>query len=143
MSKSIWHTADIRPEPEKMFVYKTDKRNTATSMLFENSGWNPILLPEFYNMDDFDKAERITKWAYLDDLLALETENKDLSDKIGKLGTELERTRKALDVAVDAIKNATEYLGNQEPLVDVMAMNLYTDLSKALEQITALEQKDK
>lgn len=52
------------------------------------------------------------------------------------------RSRKALDVAVDAIKNATEYLGNQEPLVDVMAMNLYTDLSKALEQITALEQKD-
>lgn len=55
---------------------------------------------------------------------------------------ELIRTRKALDVAVDAIKNATEYLGNQEPLVDVMAMNLHTDLSKALEQITALEQKD-
>lgn len=58
------------------------------------------------------------------------------------LSGELECTRKALDVAVDAIKNATEYLGNQEPLVDVMAMNLYTDLSKALEQITALEQKD-
>lgn len=54
---------------------------------------------------------------------------------------ELIRTRKALDVAVDAIKNATEYLGNQEPLVDVMAMNLHTDLSKALEQITA-EQKE-
>jgi uncharacterized Zn finger protein (UPF0148 family) len=59
-----------------------------------------------------------------------------------ELWQELIRTRKALDVAVDAIKNATEYLGNQEPLVDVMAMNLYTDLSKALEQITALEQKE-
>jgi hypothetical protein len=59
-----------------------------------------------------------------------------------ELWLELIRTRKALDVAVDAIKNATEYLGNQEPLVDVMAMNLHTDLSKALEQITALEQKD-
>ena len=59
-----------------------------------------------------------------------------------KLWQELIRTRKALDVAVDAIKNATEYLGNQEPIVDVMAMNLHTDLSKALEQITALEQKD-
>lgn len=68
-------------------------------------------------------------WCYLDDLLACEQE--------------LDRTRKALDVAVDAIKNTTEYLGNQEPLVDVMAMNLHTDLSKALEQITALEQKDK
>ena len=55
----------------------------------------------------------------------------------------IDRTRKVLGIAIDAIKNATEYLGNQEPLVDVMAMNLHTDLSKALEQITALEQKDK
>lgn len=54
---------------------------------------------------------------------------------------ELIYTRKALDVAVDAIKNATEYLSNQEPLVDVMAMNLYIDLSKALDKITTLEQK--
>ena len=34
-------------------------------------------------------------------MLALETDNKDLSDFIGKLKTELERTRKALDVALD------------------------------------------
>lgn len=54
---------------------------------------------------------------------------------------ELIYTRKALDVAVDAIKNATEYLSNQEPLVDVMAMNLYIDLSKAIDKITTLEQK--
>ena len=59
------------------------------------------------------------------------------------LSGDLERTRKALEIAVGAIKNATEYLGNQEPLVDVMAMNLHTDLSKALAEITALEQKDK
>ena len=59
-----------------------------------------------------------------------------------ELWQELIRTRKALEIAVDAIKNATEYLGNQEPLVDVMAMNLHTDLSKALEQITILKQKD-
>ena len=62
--------------------------------------------------------------------------------RIGDLNEELILTRKALDIAVDALKNVTEYLSNQEPLVDVMAMNLYTDLSKALEQITALEQKD-
>lgn len=54
---------------------------------------------------------------------------------------ELIYTRKVLDVAVDAIKNATKYLSNQEPLVDVMAMNLYIDLSKALDKITTLEQK--
>ncbi len=65
-----------------------------------------------------------------------------LWQKVIDLKQEIDSTRKALDVAVDAIKNATEYLGNQEPLVDVMAMNLHTDLSKALEQITALEQKE-
>lgn len=64
-----------------------------------------------------------------------------LWQKVINLKQEIDRTRKALDVAVDAIKNATEYLSNQEPLVDVMAMNLYIDLSKALEQITT-EQKE-
>lgn len=48
---------------------------------------------------------------------------------------ELERTKKKLDIAVDALEKATEYLGNQEPLVDVMATSLHMDLSKALEQI--------
>lgn len=142
MSKDIWHTADIAPDPYRSFVINTDKRNIYTGIITNPIEWNPMILPEFYSIGDIDKAERAIRYAYLDDLLALETENKDLSDKIGKLETKLEKTRKALDVAVDAIKNATEYLGNQEPLVDVMAMNLHTDLSKALEQITALEQKD-
>ena len=55
-----------------------------------------------------------------------------------ELWQELITTRKALNIAVDALKNATEYLGNQEPLVDVMATNLHIDLSKALEQIKEL-----
>lgn len=115
MSKDIWHSADERPEPFKTFVFKTDKGNTCSDMLSTNSDWNPILLPEFYSMDDFDKAERITKWCYLDDLMALETENKDLSDKIGKLESELDRTRKALDVANAVIMNyAKEKLEQKE-----------------------------
>jgi hypothetical protein len=112
MSKSIWHTADKTPEEDRVIVVKSKR----TGEYLVGSEFEFIL-------------DHFTKWAYFDDLLALETE--------------LKHTRKALDVAVDAIKNATEYLGNQEPLVDVMAMNLHTDLSKVLEQITALEQKDK
>lgn len=73
---------------------------------------------------------------------SLRMEKEFAEEECKRLQNELERTRKALDVAVDAIKNATEYLGNQEPLVDVMAMNLHIDLSKALEQITAPEQKE-
>ena len=75
----IWHTANEKPDPFKTFVFKTDKGNTCSDMLSTNSDWNPILLPEFYSMDDFDKAERITKWCYLDDLLH---ENAQLTHKV-------------------------------------------------------------
>lgn len=73
-------------------------------------------------------------------------ENKDLSDKIGKLETELERTRKALEIAVDALK--LMYQGNGDPQ-DIMRYidNRWTPVRRlckqTLEQITALEQKDK
>ena len=56
-----------------------------------------------------------------------------------KLWQELITTRKALDIAIGALKNAAEYLGNQEPLVDVMATNLHIDLSKALDQINEIK----
>ena len=71
-------------------------------------------------MDDFDKAERITKWCYLDGLLALETE--------------LERTRKALEIAVGAL----EIIGDPIPSEDCTC---YLCARKALEQITALNNK--
>lgn len=99
MSKNIWHKADIAPDPYRSFVINTDKRNIYTGIITNPTEWNPMILPEFYSIGDIDKAERAIRYAYLDDLLALETENKDLSDKIGKLKTELDRTRKALDKA--------------------------------------------
>lgn len=74
----------------------------------------------------------------VDAVNALVEENNLKHDAIVKRIKELETTRKALDVAVDTLKNATEYLGNQEPLVDVMATNLHIDLSKALEQINEI-----
>ena len=66
------------------------------------------------------------------------------------LHEELIRTRKALDVAVDALKSAHEYYQNcvirekqpQEINWYCTAMNMDNDIFKALEQITALEQKD-
>ena len=59
-------------------------------------------------------------------------EDKDLSDKIGKLETELERTRKALD-------------GAKWWLHEIVESHRYTPISTAemaLKEITALEQKD-
>lgn len=63
-------------------------------------------------------------------------EDKDLSDKIGKLETELDRTRKALDVAVDALNAG-------KTLADIAGFKmLVAGLEEALNKITALEQKD-
>ena len=61
-----------------------------------------------------------------------------------------EEQRKALDVAVDALKTAHEYYQNcvirekqpQEINWYCTAMNMDIDIFKALEQITALEQKE-
>jgi protein-arginine kinase activator protein McsA len=65
--------------------------------------------------------------------------HKDLSDKIGKLETDLERTRKALDVAVDAIDEIL-YLDSgkfiQEPA------EMWKIAKSAKDKITALEQKE-
>ena len=47
----------------------------------------------------------------------------------------LERTRKALDVAVDALKYANKCIKGG-------CVNWETEIDKALEQITKLEQKD-
>lgn len=68
--------------------------------------------------------------------LALIHTRKDLSDKIGKLETELDRTRKALEIAVGALKYANKCIKGG-------CVNWETEIDRALEQITALEQKDK
>ena len=73
-------------------------------------------------------------WAYRADLLAFETENKDLSDKIGKLETELEKTRKALDVAVDALNTIK---GKHDPRCAVYHIDEKTAYD-ALEQIESI-----
>ena len=52
------------------------------------------------------------------------------------LHEDLIRTRKALDVAVDALKYANKCIKGG-------CINWETEIDKALEQITALEQKDK
>lgn len=53
-----------------------------------------------------------------------------------ELWQELIRTRKALDVAVDALKYANKCIKGG-------CVNWETEIDKALEQITALEQKEK
>ena len=145
MSKNIWHKADIAPDPYRSFVINTDKRNIYTGIITNPTEWNPMILPEFYSIGDIDKAERAIRYAYLDDLIALETENKDLSDKIGKLEAELDRTRKALDDAkkwlmkIGYLNMLDHGLGSEKMMTDWCK----TVALHGLKEIeTALEQKD-
>ena len=122
--KSIWHKPSETPRNYSAIIEHHKANDYDNHTLIEQydiwaTGGSPV--------NPFD--EYTIRWAYVEDFLALEQELAD--------------TKKKLDIAVDALEKATEYLGNQEPLVDVMATNLHIDLSKALEQITALEQKDK
>ena len=110
--KSIWHKLPSQPEEDRLIVVKSKRTG------------------EYLVGNEFEFIlDNFTKWAYFDDLLALETE--------------LERTRKALDVAVDALK--LMYQGNGDPQ-DIMRYidNRWTPVRRlckqTLEQITALEQ---
>ncbi|MBQ2397633.1 MAG: hypothetical protein II304_11470 [Bacteroidales bacterium] len=80
--------------------------------------------------------EYTIRWAYVNDLLACEQE--------------LDRTRKALDVAVDALKSAKTRLelinnskfANLNNVLQIQSQCEVLKINEALDQITALEQKD-
>lgn len=128
MSKDIWHSALEIPLFDDTVVFIDDLNNWHTGYTQRDND----------SITDHDSGEiyteeNVLRWAYIKDLLALETENKDLSDKIGKLETELEKTRKALVVAVDALKIAKDCCSDYS--IECLA-------GETLDKITALEQKD-
>ena len=90
MSKDIWHTADITPESCRILICKTNKGQNYTAIIPSPQEWNTIILPEFYNLGDIDNAERIEQYAYLDDLLALETELDRTREELYKANAELD-----------------------------------------------------
>lgn len=111
----IWHTTKEKPMLQRDIILCGD-------------GWSMAMdiIPETVNNICWKNVE---KWCYVDDLIK-----------------ENDRTRKALEIAVDALKKYTDASGNwwygyefQGHYEDYAGE--YAD--KALEQITALEQKDK
>ena len=94
----------------------------------------------------------MNNWSYSDLLKLVEIKDKNIDhylERITELETELERTRKALDFAVDALKEIDELLSsNKFDVREVPLLNItQTKISMLLkcinlEQITALEQKD-
>lgn len=83
MSNSIWKMPDQKPDLYKILVIKTDKGNAYTNTLFNEKDWNPVLLPDFYGVDDIDKAECITQYAYLNDLIT-QTDKAERLQKIAE-----------------------------------------------------------
>jgi hypothetical protein len=111
MSKDIWHTRKEIPDEDQYIVVKNNMGLYTVSSEFE------------YDLD------RVEKWAYFDDFLALETE--------------LERTRKALDVAKKWLMkigylNMSEHgLGSEKMMTDwckTVALHGLKEIETALEQ---------
>ena len=113
--KSIWHTSNEKPEQLRYYLEEYDKFSDGIGYLV-NKRYGVV-----NTIDDLTTK----RWCYVDDLLALETENKDLSDKIGKL-------KYKLDIAVDALI----YLGNYAYDIDE-----HIFIEKTLEQINQKEEK--
>ena len=128
MSKYIWYSKYETPKQESRVIWKSS--NVVYGGRFDTY-YKCFCGPA----SQFVDLKSVSCWAYIDDFLALETE--------------LERTRKALDVAVDALKDMNEIIKNYEygnglyyALDGHDTMLIAEDVEKALYQITALEQKD-
>lgn len=92
-----------------------------------------------------DKS-KLSEWQHKDlqELVILKDKNIDhYLERIQELETELETTRKALDVAVDALKEIKALDDNGNYDIEDYDCQVAKITTEALEQITALEQKDK
>ena len=120
MSKNIWHTADETPKPYEDVAFYVD------GYLYFSS-YEPQ-----YNQYGIFGADKVEKWCY----------SKELSSYILALETELERTRKALDVATGFIKGISQTVINDCDNQYVVLGNFKKFAQDTLDEITALEQKD-
>lgn len=106
MSKDIWHTKDEIPRQESRVIWKSD--NVVCGGRFDTY-YKCFCGPA----SQFVDLRKVSRWCYLDELIL-----------------ENDHTRKALDVAVDALKR-TDWCAQD-----------YAIAQDALDKITALEQKD-
>lgn len=118
---NVWHTVDETPKPYEDVAFYVD------GYLYFSS-YEPQ-----YNQYGIFGADKVEKWCY----------SKELSSYILALETELERTRKALDVAVDTLERLDKELYfNNAKQTGHIADSVAQIPGIALDQITALEQKD-
>lgn len=120
-NKSIWHSVVEIPLFDDTVVFIDDLNNWHTGYTQrDNDGITDHDSGEIYT------EENVLRWAYLKDLLALETE--------------LDRTRKALDKAKKALRELKDVIACPPDISYETGVSMYADGS--LQEITALEQKD-
>ena len=87
----------------------------------------------------------MNNWSYSDLLKVVEIKDKNIDhylERITELESELERTRKALDVATGFIKGISQTVINDCDNQYVVLGNFKKFAQDTIEKITALEQKD-
>lgn len=97
MSKDIWHTKDEIPRQESRVVWKSG--NVVCGGRFDTH-YKCFCGPA----SQFVDLKTVSRWAYIDDLIALETE--------------LERTRKALDKGMEHITGLNNMIKSWLNLID-------------------------
>lgn len=129
MSKDIWHSALEIPLFDDAVVFIDDLNNWHTGYTQrDNDGITDHDSGEIYT------EENVLRWAYIKDLLALETD--------------LERTRKALDVALCSLQDIAEsngdfITGDSTPLDEhEYADMMLKEIKRQMKIKTAIEQKD-
>lgn len=122
MSKDIWHKPSETTDVDNNLIIDDWTNGTYELGYFDD---NDMIFRNFRNDDVYDE-ESMMRWCDVDELI-----------------DDYNRTRKALEIAVDALKRLEKELYfNNAKQTGHIADSVISIPSIALEQITALEQKD-
>lgn len=136
MSNSIWKNPEETPKDFCDVVLANFRTGSCC-----------VFLSPFHNVSfDYDK------WCYITDLIAQAGKAERVQKALIQARQDLGAARKALDVAVDALKEidktrsvANHKIGTQDKTLNSGIVFCWTtpdEIHNTLEQITALEQKD-
>lgn len=124
MSKDIWHKPSEITDTDNNLIIKDFVNRTYEIGWFDD---NDMIFRNFRNRDTYDE-EGMMKWCDVDDIV----------NDYERLQNELDRTRKALKIAVDALKsvrkNLCEMPDPSGATIFRMACESATTVKKALEQ---------
>ena len=120
MSKDIWHKPIETTDVDNNLIIDDWTNGTYELGYFDD---NDMIFRNFRNDDTYDE-ESMMRWCDVDDLIH-----------------DYNRTRKALDVAVESLKCICDMGGSKKIFETPRHIQMWKEASQALEQLT-LEQKD-